>query len=311
MSRMLAAPEVPETQRIEAPVPLRYEDVSEDGRLALHSMPQAIGEVFWRYAMARGRAQAFLRDLGVVPILTRLVTEGGDGPLGVRAPLHGAGVFELAHSVDANAEVDKLLLNVWVKLTGEVAAVHGPAPSNAGEKIVAGQVHAEHVFTRPFAAPAERRVRRFSVPGMEPVPPVRREWRRARDVFTLPDGAKPLEPVSRDDAFVFGLDHTDSNRHVNSLIYPRLIREAALRRFATHGRSTRLLARFQDTAFRKPFFAGEKGNVVVRAFELGAKLGAICAVFPDGVLEPGQASWDSEAELAAIPAHAYGLVLFE
>ncbi len=290
---------------------MRYEDIAEDGRLALHAVPPAVGEVFWRFAMERGRAQPFLRDPGTIPILTRLVTEGGDGPLGVRAPLVGHGAFELAHSVGADGQVDKLLLNVWVDIMGEVAQVHGPPPSNAGERLFAGRVFAEHVFTRPFAPPGERRVTQLNVPGLEPVPRARYDWRRAREIFSLPAGATPLEPVSRDAVAVFGLDHTDSNRHVNSQVYPRLFREAALRRFALCGRTTRVLARLQDTGFRKPFFAGDSAEIVARAFELDGRLGAICALFPAGALDAEATHWGDEAELAHVPAHAYGLALFE
>src|SRR5205823_12900006 len=46
------------------------------------------------------------------------------------------------------------------------------------------------------------------------------------------DGARALDEVAPDDfAETFGLVHTDSNHHVNSLVYIRLFEEAALRRF--------------------------------------------------------------------------------
>ena len=61
--------------------------------------------------------------------------------------------------------------------------------------------------------------------------------------------------------------HTDSNQHVNSLVYPRLFEEAALRRLAASGRSTAVLARSLRIAYRRPSFAGESLRVFVRAYE--------------------------------------------
>jgi acyl-CoA thioesterase FadM len=67
-----------------------------------------------------------------------------------------------------------------------------------------------------------------------------------------------------------GVMHTDSNQHVNSLVYPRLFEEAALRRFAVLGKSTTVLARSIDIAYRRPSFAGDTLRIFVRAFENAA-----------------------------------------
>jgi hypothetical protein len=64
----------------------------------------------------------------------------------------------------------------------------------------------------------------------------------------------------------FGLDHTDSNQHVNSLVYPRLFAEAALRRLAELERPRRLLIRALDIAYRKPSFAGDRVRIHTRLF---------------------------------------------
>jgi hypothetical protein len=76
-----------------------------------------------------------------------------------------------------------------------------------------------------------------------------------------PDGADLLDAEYHPDPVVtaFGLDHTDSNQHVNSLVYPRLFAEAALRRLAELERPRRLLIRALDIAYRKPSFAGDRG----------------------------------------------------
>jgi hypothetical protein len=65
---------------------------------------------------------------------------------------------------------------------------------------------------------------------------------------------------------------------VNSLVYPRLFEDAALRRFAELGRlKPPVLSRFVEAAFRKPCFAGETYALALRAFELGGRLGAVGA----------------------------------
>ena len=65
----------------------------------------------------------------------------------------------------------------------------------------------------------------------------------------------PAEPPS----FTFGMMHTDSNQHVNSLVYPRVFEELAVRR---HG-DAKLLARAVEMRWRKPFFAGERARVAL------------------------------------------------
>jgi hypothetical protein len=79
----------------------------------------------------------------------------------------------------------------------------------------------------------------------------------------------------------FGLTHTDANQHVNSLAYPQIFEDAALRRWMDIGQDTRsLLVDYIDVAFRKPCFAGQKHFVKVRAFEHHGKLGAVAFLGP-------------------------------
>jgi acyl-CoA thioesterase FadM len=101
----------------------------------------------------------------------------------------------------------------------------------------------------------------------------------------LPDEATPLEPAPRLDSvpITFGLVHTDSNMHVNSLAYLRMFEEAALRRFVELGRDvTTLLGRHIDIAYRKPCLAGRTMRVRQQAFEHGGRVGVAAALVPDG-----------------------------
>jgi hypothetical protein len=278
-------PDVPAAQRAEGQVRLRYEDVTQDGRLALAALPHALGEVLWRSALADASMTQALRAAGVVPILTRVVVEGGGGPVSVRRPLDGSGCFQLAHAVDEHGAGSTRLLNMWVSVRGLSGRTHGPPPDGAGEPVTAGRVFAEHVFTRLFAPAGERRVLRLDAPGLPAVPPARVDWQPPEALLEPPAGAAWLEPAPAPDGapVVFALDHTDSNQHVNSLVYPRLFTDAALRRLAALGRSTAaLLARAGEVAWRKPCFAGEKMRIVLRAFAVGEAVGACGALGPDG-----------------------------
>jgi hypothetical protein len=278
-----APPDVEHAHRAVGTSLLRYEDVSQDGRLVLLAIPYAIGGVFWM-RLASTSDVARLTHAGVVPILTRLVIEGGSGPISIRKPLDGEGRYQLAHGVDAGGAVERLYLNVWVSLSAPRGRTHGPPPDGAGETLAVGRVFAEHVFTRPFAPAGERKVLRLDLDGTPPVPPARWPPRPPEAVLALPDGAEPLDEALAVDAapIAFGLDHTDSNQHVNSLVYPRLFLEAALRRFAAHGRHGPLLARRLEVAYRKPCFAGDRARMLVRAYMHEGLPGAVGALVADG-----------------------------
>jgi acyl-CoA thioesterase FadM len=64
--------------------------------------------------------------------------------------------------------------------------------------------------------------------------------------------------------------HTDSNQHVNSLVYPRLFEEAVMRRLFALGRSRAVLARSLVIGWRRPSFAGDVLKVDLRLFETSA-----------------------------------------
>ena len=168
---------------------------------------------------------------------------------------------------------------------------------------MAGRLFGEHVLTRPFAPPEQRRVQRLDIPGEPPVPAERYESSPLPALLELPPGATPVDDVLELDSapIAFGLTHTDSNQHVNSLVYPRLFEEAALRRFAARGLPTAVLTRALEMGFRKPAFAGDVLRLALRAFRLGDRLGA-CGAF----VAAAQAG-----DLAAARPHAYACTLFE
>jgi hypothetical protein len=287
-----ACPALPAEQRATAPVAFRYEDIAQDGRLMLGALSPALGAVIWSSILPRHPSSIGLRRAGIVPILSRLVVEGLPGPFSVNSTPIVTGAFEAAHAV-IDGKVDKIIFNMWAEMAAPHAQTFGPRPREGAPAAVAGRVFAEHVLTRLFAPAGERKVTRLDVPGLPAVPPTEVAWRPPSAVLDLPEGAEPLEPDFSADPqpVVFGIAHTDSNQHVNSLIYPRMFEEAALRRFAALGKSPAVLARFLEVGYRKPSFAGERVRIVLRAFSLGARLGAVGAFVTDdeATLSPAQA----------------------
>jgi hypothetical protein len=268
--------DIPAEQRAHGQGSLRYEDVAQDGRLVLTALPQFLGLLVFQQIFARDQAARSLARSGIFPIMSRMIIEGGHGPVSVSRRVDGSGGFALAHTVDDSGAPNRLLLEMWAAMTAPRARTHGPPPPGAGEAIGVGRVYGEHVFTRLFATPAERRVTRFPSGPWPEVPPARREWRDPEAILALPAGAEWLEDERADESpIVFGLVHSDSNQHVNSLVYPRLFEDAALRRLGRLGRSTLVLARFVEVGYRKPCFAGQSVRIVLRAYARGDRLGMV------------------------------------
>ncbi|XXY44421.1 hypothetical protein WME91_30895 [Sorangium sp. So ce269] len=289
-------PRVPEQQQATAAMHLRFEDVSQNGRVMLDALPHGLGPAVWA-KLLQASPIATLMSTGVIPILTRLIIEGGEGPIAAREPLQLRGLYQLAHTVDAASEVNRLVLPMWLSATARRSRTYGPPPPGAGEPIQVGRVFAEHVFTRPFAEAGARKVLRFESPDLPAVPPERYAWRSPEALMGLPAGAEPFdaEPTLDPVAVAFGLDHTDGNQHVNSLVYPRLFAEAALRRLAAQGHSTSVLARRVEIAYRKPCFAGTRARIVLRTFAMGGALGALGAFVPDPPEDAASAAPDARA----------------
>ena len=269
-----------EGQRLTGRLDLRYEDVTQDGRVQLETLPVALGAL-WKNLMGDAEVRRSMREAGIIPILTRYELEGAPGPFAVDKPIQVEGGYALSHSVDDNGQVQRIFLELDAELRGPKGRTNLPRPEDAGQRALVGRVRAEHVFTRPFAAPEERRVHALPIDGQAFVPKAVRPFRAPRSTIEPPAGARSLEPEILDDPakLVIGLAHTDSNQHVNSLVYPRLFEDAALRRMQALGLPPTVLARKLDIAFRRPTFAGETIKVAVRTFEHAERLVVVGAFF--------------------------------
>ena len=102
---------------------------------------------------------------------------------------------------------------------------------------------------------------------------------------------------------MFGLGHTDSNQHVNSLVYPRFFEDAALRRLAALGLPTAAMPVYLDIAYRKPCFAGDRMRIDLTTFELDGRHGARGAFVPWDAPRPGARD--------AVRPHATVRILFD
>jgi hypothetical protein len=278
---------------------LRYEDVAQDGRIQLEAIPVSLG-IIWRQLLVGDTVQGELLAQGILPILTRFEIEGAPGPFGVESTVDVEGGYTLAHEADDAGRVLRLFLDMDAELHGTIGRTNLPAPDDAGQRARVGRLRAEHIFTRPFASPEHRKVVSLPIEGREHVPAARRPWRPPATALDPPPGAQPLEEALAPDptVTVLGLMHTDSNQHVNSLVYPRLFEEAALRRIVSLGRRTDVLARKLDIAFRRPSFAGEKLRIALRAFEVDGRVVCVGVFLGDG-----------ERDLDR--ARAYAQVMFE
>jgi hypothetical protein len=266
----------PALARLKAKVDLRFEDVSQEGRLLLQAVPSALGATLWNLERTPDPVPAELGARGVIPILSRFQIVAFEGPISALVPMDA----EWSHQLAATDQ-GRVAHDAWLELHGVRGRTYGTI-DRAGERLLAGHLYAEQILTRPFAAAGERRVTAADVESFLGELPRRRALPSAVELFTVPAGATPLELAPSADVLplVFGLVHTDSNQHVNSLAYFRVFEEAALRRLDQLGRPTRLLGREVEVVYRKPCFAGNRVRVVQQAFEHEGKLG-VCATLVD------------------------------
>jgi hypothetical protein len=271
-------PDVPASQRARGHVGMRYEDIAQDGSLKIGGMPHAIGMVCFRDLWLPTQLHRELRPQGIVPILSRMVMQSTGRPIAVRNHVEAEGSCRVGHARDAAGAVSRLVVEMHAELFAPAGRTYDPQPPNAGERLHVGRVYAEHVITRPFGPPAQRKVLSLPLSTGEYVPETQLPAHDAQSTLALPAEGEWLDPALALDAapLAFGVTHTDSNQHVNSLVYPQLFEDAALRRLIDLGEDIKpLLVDHIDISFRKPCFAGERMYLWLRAFRWQGKLGTV------------------------------------
>ena len=260
-------PEFPPGQSATTTGGFRYEDVTQDGRLIPLAVPPVLSGL-WRAVLVNHQGARNALSHGVIPILTRMTITTTDQAIRPDRPFESHAGFLLAHDKQGG-EISKLYMNVWANVRG--AAGRLGRSSSAGDLAVAGSIFAEHTFTRLFAPPDQRKVTRLPFEGYPEVPEVHYPAPAPMTAQEPPDGAAWTTELAPDPAdYVFTLDQTDSNQHVNSLVYIRLFLEAVSRRLAAEGRPLKVKSRAVDIAYRKPCFAGDRVRAHTRLFEGGA-----------------------------------------
>lgn len=272
-------PEFPSDQHGKTEGHLRYEDVTQDGRLMPIAIPPVLSG-FWRSVLVKHQGATLAGQQGILPILTRLTIGVLDQHVRVDRMIESDTGFQLAHDVDANGEVAKLYMLMWTDVRGAAGRIVPRVP--AGPLTLAGTLFAEHVYTRPFGPPAQRKITRFEVPGFPEVPALRYAAPAASTAGDAPEGGVWLDELAPDVDVVFTLDQTDSNQHVNSLVYIRIFIDAVNRRLASTGRTLGVRSKAVDVAYRKPCFAGDRVRCSLRLFEANGVLGAAGFIAPPG-----------------------------
>jgi hypothetical protein len=244
----------------------RYEDLTQNGHVKLTALPTALGRACFAELWPQHPLAGLARE-GVRPILSRLAIEIEPVSSKLLASLEGRGVLRLAHERDADDEVRAIYLNAEASVWA-TARRSSLDESGQPKQVRVGRVFGDHVFTRPSADRASRKVLAFDVPGYPALPTQRYKRPKFDQTVKLKASARALEPEFTADIapWVFGLTHTDGNQHVNSLVYIRLFEDAALRRLSMLGRNASVLARSVEINYRKPCFAGEQLSCMMQAF---------------------------------------------
>jgi hypothetical protein len=248
---------------------VRYEDVAQDGRIMPIALPPAMSGL-WHGVLRDHPGQRSSIAKGVLPILTRMTLESLDQPIRIDRPVESRAGFALAH--DGEGDDTRIFMCVWAELAGAAGRIGAREP---GPLAPAGRLFSEHTFTRPVAPPDQRRVTRLDVDGYPALPEARYRCPAPTTAGEPPDGARWIDELAPDPAeTVFSLDQTDSNQHVNSLVYIRVFLDAAQRRLAAGGHPLEVRSRAVDIAYRKPCFAGDRVRAQLRLFDGPSGLGA-------------------------------------
>jgi hypothetical protein len=247
---------------------LRFEDVAMDGRMMPISMPPMMSGL-WREVLVDHEGATNAIKQGILPILTRLVMTSSGAAIRIDREVESRTGFELARDPASG----KLFMNVWAATRGAAGKL-SRAGTNAGELVDAGSLFAEHTFTRVLAPPGQRAVTELEVEGYPRLPETIYAAAPATTAEDAPAGARWLDELAADDAdHVFTLDQSDSNQHVNSLVYVRVFLDAVNRRLAARGHVGKLRSTAIDIAYRKPCFPGDRVRTRLRLYEHDGALG--------------------------------------
>ena len=257
----------------------RYEDIAQDGRMQLDGLLPGMGQAVWSGLLSKVPGWRSLRKQGITPIFHRMVAEGEDRSCSTYVPIHVKGSYRLAHEKGG----ERLFLLMWLDSFAPIGTTHQKTPGPDAPRELVGRMWAEHIFTKPFAPAGQRRVSKLEGEGLPEVPEDEHVF---EDADLLLREAGELEELTQ---LVFMKMHTDSNQHVNSLVYQKVFEEHVVARLLRDGvpNAIDLLARSLDVRWRKPFFLGETATIKYRILEnAGGKVSVVGGFFGKDPAKP-------------------------
>ena len=286
---------------------IRYDDLTQHAHVKQVTLPMVLSRVCFDSLWAH-HPLFETRKQGIVPILSRLVLESEPIAVSFGAPLEGRGRIEIAHEPAADGGVAALFMNGFADIYALPSRRNPEVHAATRQLVRIGRAFGEHVLTKPFGPPSERKVLRFDVAGQPAVPEAQHQRLRVQHNARLPEGAEPLDAgMTPDEApWSFGLIHTDLNQHVNSLVYARMFEEAAVRRAARYGQNLGLIAHKLSLCYRKPSFAGESLTCMLQGYMHEGAFGAIGYLAPAGApLERANCSFQLQFRSLGQSHHAH------
>src|SRR3569832_2511886 len=150
---MFPAPPMPDFapgQSTVTTAPMRYEDLTQDGRLTPIALPPTMSGL-WRDVLSDHPGARNSLKTGIIPILTRMTLICEDQPIHVNRPIEVKAGFELAHDRDHAGEVTRLFMIVWTEVRGAAGRIS--PNSRPGPRARAGRGGAGRAGARRRAAP--------------------------------------------------------------------------------------------------------------------------------------------------------------
>ncbi len=211
---------------------LRFEDVSQNGRVMLDALPHGLGPAVWVKLLQASPVQALIARKGSSRSspASSSRAERGRSRRGSRCNCRAApaGAHGGRHLPGEPADPGHVAVGQRAPQP-DLRTRRRPARASRSRSVACSRsTSSRGPSRRPRRArccASSPRICRRCRPSATTFARRRRSVGPARGRGAARRGADPgSDPVA------FGLDHTDGNQHVNSLVYPRLFAEAALRR---------------------------------------------------------------------------------
>lgn len=244
--------------------PILFEDLTERCALKLTSLLRVGGEVHYRLFERAVFDHSFRKATGLASIIYRMELEATDTPLVLGSPATVYASVEPGHS--GSDDRTRIISRGTVLIFGRSLESREPVPAAKAE------IH--HVFTRPFAPPAERRVTRLDPRlGFNRSLPEREiEFIDPDTLLDAPEGFDRLDEEDGErEPHYWPYSNTDPNQHVHAMDYVGFAMTYATDRLARCERApTRYFFNRARIVYRRPFFTGDPYHRRGQCFEKAA-----------------------------------------